>query len=220
MLSATYALVALSVEQANVRMSLASFETFADTQLERGGALEQGTIKQLERRLEAVHESCHLRKVDLYLMRAVRSASREGHLLLAELESLNHLCFSLIAAVRQKLHQAGAGSPLAGELRAALRLYCKTQLSRLEKEERELFSLARRVLPNLTWFSLAEKFLQHETRRMERRQQAPGSVHAEAAPAPCLRLGMAAAPKPVAATAGSPVPAGQRQGSQNEALSA
>lgn len=200
MLSATYALVALSVEQANVRVSVSQFQQFIDTQLMQKRGLDHGGMKYLMKKMAHLYERCHLRKIDLYLMRSVRSACQGGHLLLAELESLNHLALSAFRSVRERLQQAlqqNAGQHEANldELHAFLKLYCKTQLIKLEKEECELFALARRVLPTPVWFELAESFLLHETERLEQRRSfepkpEEGQRPAIVQPKPYLQLGM------------------------------
>jgi hypothetical protein len=53
----------------------------------------------------------------------------------------------------------------------AIELYCNTLLKKLEKEERELFSMARREIPQGEWFSIAEKFLLHDAEIKEHERQ-------------------------------------------------
>ncbi|MNT63758.1 hypothetical protein D3C72_2016000 [compost metagenome] len=58
----------------------------------------------------------------------------------------------------------------AEQLCAAIDAFCAALLQRLEKEERELFALARKVIVGETWFAIAYQFLAHDARAQEARR--------------------------------------------------
>ena len=58
----------------------------------------------------------------------------------------------------------------AGQLCAAIDGFCAALLQRLEKEERELFALARKVIVGEAWFAIAYQFLAHDARAQEARR--------------------------------------------------
>lgn len=171
MLSATYALVALSVEQANARMSLSLFQKYIETELKDKQDMDQAALDYLAARTSRLHQRCHARKLDLFLMQEMRTSAMASQPLLSELAALNLLGLAIMKTVAGILRTGIQLNRLAvNEIQAALLLYCHTQWHKLEKEEQELFVLARGGLSSQAWFSLAKKFLAHENGRTDRRK--------------------------------------------------
>ena len=163
MLTSTYTLVALSVEQARARVALqALLERW------RPGAWwgEPPAMRQYEQACEAlrqVSESCHWRKLDKFVLPALRRRGADAARLVEELDGLSRQAF----AARQAAQAAAAeGDP--GCL-AALERCCALLLERLEREERELLPLARTIIPGETWFAIANQMLAHDARQNESR---------------------------------------------------
>jgi hemerythrin-like domain-containing protein len=176
MLTATYALVAMSVEQTSVRSSLAALQKSIKNYL--GGQQEGDEVRVqfLLKKIARLHQRCQWRKVDIYLIPVIRKVTRKADQLLAELESLTLLGLSMLRSIRNRLVLAITQRCVKWEdLSAAIELYCDTLLKKLEKEERELFSMARREISHGEWFSIAEKFLSHDAEKSER-VRAPGSL--------------------------------------------
>lgn len=179
MLTATYALVALSVEQASVRLSLLSFQKYVQSTLIRQQGL---TLSQLEyacETLERLYQACSWRKVELYLIPAVRQATQRADQLLDELSRLNGLALDVVRRLKEGNGepdvQAGGHDETLGNghvtaFCAALDSFCTALLQRLEKEEKELFAIARSAICGEAWFAIANKLLAHDAQVAEARR--------------------------------------------------
>jgi len=171
MLTATYTLVALSVEQANVRLSLLSFQKYVQATFVQQQSL---TLSQLEyacETLERLYQACHWRKIELYLIPALREATGQANQLLDELSRLNQNALAVIRRLQQELDGAHARSERqVAEICEAIESFCAALLQRLEKEEQELFALARSAISGEAWFAIANKFLAHDAQVVEARR--------------------------------------------------
>lgn len=170
MLTSTYTLVALSVEQARARIGVqALLERW------RPGAWwgEPPAMRQYEQACEAlrqVSESCHWRKLDKFVLPALRRRGEDAARLVAELDGLSRQAFDA--------RQAAQAAALEGDpgCLAALERCCELLLERLEREERELLPLARSLIPGETWLAIAHQMLAHDAHQNESRGagMAPG----------------------------------------------
>lgn len=173
MLTSTYTLVALSVEQARARL-----EVQALMERWRPGAWwgEAPGMRQFELACDAlrrVYECCHWRKLDKFVLPALRRAGVIAEALLARLEALSTR--ALEARVTAQTH-AREGSP---ECLHAVEDCCMLLLERLDVEERELFPLARTLISGEAWFAIANQMLAHDAQQYESRPvpgSAPGHV--------------------------------------------
>jgi len=170
MLTATYTLVALSVEQANVRLSLLSFQKYVQSTLLRQQRL---TLSQLEyacETLERLYQACHWRKIDMFLIPAIRRATPQADGLLSELDALSNAAGEAIADI---VAMVSAGpidnSASVGRFCGHIEAFCDAMLIRLEREEAELFSLARTMITGEEWFDVANQMLAHDAYRQETR---------------------------------------------------
>ena len=175
MLTATYILVSLSVEQASIRMSLLAFQKYMQVQLRQQSRLSLAQLQYTGDWLNRLYQGGYWRKVEMYLIPAIRQATpqADGLLdgLLNELNGLNHAALESINLVQQRAGAAFDHSELqAGQLCAAIDAFCVALLQRLEKEERELFALARKVIVGEAWFAIAYQFLSHDARAQEARR--------------------------------------------------
>ena len=171
MLTATYTLVALSVEQANVRLSLLSFQKYVQSTLLRQQRL---TLSQLEyacETLERLYQACHWRKIELYLIPALQNATEQANQLLDELSRLNQSALSVIRRLQADLDSAVEYSEQqVAEICESIETFCSVLLQRLEKEEKELFTIARTTIGGEAWFDIANKFLAHDAQVVEARR--------------------------------------------------
>jgi hemerythrin-like domain-containing protein len=171
MLTATYTLVALSVEQANVRLSLLSFQKYVQSTFVRQQSL---TLSQLEfacETLERLYQACHWRKIELYLIPVLREATEQANQLLDELSRLNQNALGVIRRLQTELDSANARSEeQAAVICEAIEAFCAALLQRLEKEEKELFALARSAISGEAWFAIANQFLAHDAQMVEARR--------------------------------------------------
>ncbi|TDY36542.1 hypothetical protein [Janthinobacterium sp. 75] len=175
MLTATYILVSLSVEQASIRMSLLAFQKYMQVQLRQQSRLSLAQLQYTGDWLNRLYQGGYWRKVEMYLIPAMRQATphADGLLngLLDELNGLNHAALESINVVQQR---AGAtldcSEQQTEQLCAAIDAFCTALLQRLEKEERELFALARKVIVGEAWFAIAYQFLAHDAQVREARR--------------------------------------------------
>ncbi|MDC8758474.1 hypothetical protein [Janthinobacterium fluminis] len=175
MLTATYTLVALSVEQASVRLSLQSFQQYVQANLRHQNSISLAQLQYACDCLNRLYQACHWRKVEIYLIPALRQATEQADRLLDELSTLNNAALDIVKAMQQRagsmtVHTDEQVAQLCGSMDA----FCAALLKRLEREERELFSIARSAICGDAWFSIANQFLLHDARVVEtRRARAP-----------------------------------------------
>lgn len=171
MLTATYTLVSLSVEQASIRVSLLSFQQYMQAQLRLQRQLTVAHLDYAGDWLNRLYQFGYWRKVDQYLVPAIRQATPNADGLLEELAKLNHAALESINLVQRRA-MASIDSPgqQVEQLGAAIDSFCAALMARLEMEERELFALARRVIAGEAWFAIAYQFLAHDARVAENRR--------------------------------------------------
>ncbi len=199
MLTATYTLVALSVEQATVRMSLQAFQKYVRCTLMQQHSV---TLAQLEAAcvtLQQIYQACHWRKIDMYLIPALRAATERADQLLEELNHLNQVALEAIRYLQEQYGALADGrDETAGKICESIENFCSAMLLRLEREELELFALARRAIGGEAWFEIANKLMLHDKEEAESRRAAPAAAeHAVRARASARK----AAAEPVASAA-------------------
>ena len=171
MLTATYTLVSLSVEQASIRVSLLSFQQYMNAQLRHQRELNLALLQYAGDWLNRLYQFGYWRKIDQYLIPAIRLATPHADGLLEELNRLNHAALDSVQAVQRRAMAAiDSSEHQAEQLNIAIDSFCGALLARLEKEERELFALARRVIAGEAWFAIAYQFLAHDARVEESRR--------------------------------------------------
>lgn len=168
MLTSTYTLVALSVEQSRMRV-----EVQALLERWRPGAWwgEPPALRQYEQACEALRrvvDNCHWRKLDKFVLPVLRRRGNGSDALLRELDILSRGAVEARAAAQSA---ATRGDP--GCL-AAIERCCQLLLDRLDLEERELLPLARSVIPGEAWFAIANQMLAHDAHQNDTRRAPPG----------------------------------------------
>jgi hemerythrin-like domain-containing protein len=172
MLTATYSMVALSIEQRTAHSILSTLQqTIKTSGLD---AIGPNGLESAVDKLSRFDQYCHDRKVELYVIPVIRKVTREADSLLAELESLSSCGFDILRSLRDELRSAlDHGIAKIEELYRSMDLYCSNLLQRLIKEE-ELLKIARRVISGEDWFSIAANFLSYDAEHDRRRRH----VHA------------------------------------------
>ena len=175
MLTATYTLVSLSVEQASIRVSLLAFQQYMHAQLRQQRQLTLAHLDYAGDWLNRLYQFGYWRKIDQYLVPAIRQATPHADGLLAELNRLNHAALDSVNLVQRRAMAVVDSSEQQLEqqmeqLGAAIDSFCTALMARLEMEERELFALARRVIAGEAWFAIAYQFLAHDARVEESRR--------------------------------------------------
>lgn len=168
MLTATYTLVALSVEQTSVRVGLQSLRQMLHAYYLHQGALGAAQVDYAVTAMQRLYDDFHWRKLDKYLIPAVRRATRLADELLAELDALSAQAGDALAvstAFDGPLDRADQVESLC----SVIGTFCSMLLTRIEREERELFPLARVAVPGEAWFALANQMLAHDAYLQEQR---------------------------------------------------
>ncbi|HCY63806.1 MAG TPA: hypothetical protein DHV59_13470 [Oxalobacteraceae bacterium] len=162
MLTATYSLVALSVEQKNARSMLSRLHAQIQSILQDLHSINQACVESALSTLEKFEEYCHRRKVETYVIPAIRKSTRKADPILAELESLSSRSMGILRSLHEQWRNAfDQGVTGVKTICSGMEQYCHHLRERLAKEEEELFPMAMGLLPNEEWFDIAAKFL-HE----------------------------------------------------------
>ena len=168
MLTATYALLTLSAEQEKTISICSTLQQYFQSASANPQGIDPDSLEPVLNQLAQFDESCHRRKVELYVIPALRRATRDGDSLLAELESLSSLGVSILSAIRERFAQAFAqGIVQIKELCSSMERYCLSLLQRLAKEKAELMPLAQRVITSEEWFAIGAKFLSLDAENYE-----------------------------------------------------
>lgn len=163
MLTATYTLVALSVEQASVRVSLQSLQKVLYSNFVQQRALTPGQVDYACDTLRRVYDTCHWRKIEKFLIPAIHRATHEADQLLLELERLNGAAADALGDIAERFAGLSVDSAdRVAEFCASVDTFCNALLQRLAREEQELFPVARSVISGEAWFSIANKMLAHD----------------------------------------------------------
>ena len=174
MLTATYTLVALSVEQASVRVGLQSLQKLIDNSFVHQNALSPGQVGFACDAVKRMYESCHWRKLDMFLIPAIRSATRQADELLQNLDELGRAAADAVGVLAIRLGSTAVDNGTkVSQFCEAVEAFCSATLKRLELEEQHLFPVARSVISGETWFSIANQMLAHDAYVQETRPARP-----------------------------------------------
>ncbi|MGJ7918288.1 hemerythrin domain-containing protein, partial [Massilia sp. LXY-6] len=161
MLTSTYTLVALSVEQTTVRSALQSLACTLHALPDDGGTLAPGQAAQLCAELRQVVGDCHWRKLDKFLVPALRRSTEAADGLLRALEQLSRSAAEFLAAAEACVDAGGRGID-RNSFHEAVEGCIAALRCRLEREEHELFPLARSLVRGEAWFAIANQMLAHD----------------------------------------------------------
>lgn len=173
MLTATYTLATLLVEQNKTRLGLFALQKCIEHNTSYPQTFGASTLETVLDSLDWFHAHCRQRKVEIELVPAIRKSTKEADALLAELESLSLTGSSVLESIRNQWKpaiQQQIGK--TQELYDAMKIYCDILLKKLEKEEQELFPMAARVISVDEWFTIADKLLHGNNSR----DAGPGAI--------------------------------------------
>ncbi|MFC5510538.1 hypothetical protein ACFPOU_05300 [Massilia jejuensis] len=172
MLTATYTLVALSVEQTNMRVGLHAVQQLVQRGYARQSALTEGQADYVCATLRRLYEGCQGRKLDRFLLPALRRAGAGADPLLCELDMLSRSASEALGAAC-RLAAAGIGDEEGVDAFClAVERFCAALELRFDREESELFPIARAAIAGDAWFAVANQMLAHDAYRDEHRSQA------------------------------------------------
>lgn len=163
MLTATYTLVALSVELASFRLNLLSLQGYVRSTLMKQSSITLSQLESACSTLDSLYQACHWRKTERYLIPAIRKATERADRLLDQLVNLNNSALLSVRLLHQKLGEAAdeRGDHVI-DICHSIETFCDAMLKRLEIEEQELFVVARATIAGETWFSIANQLMLHD----------------------------------------------------------
>jgi hemerythrin-like domain-containing protein len=162
MLTYTYSLVTLLVEQKKARKLLTEIQGEFQKCLCDRSCTNQRSFEAALDRLVRFDASHHRRNVDMFVIPAVQDATREADDLLEELDALSAMSARVLEQVCERMQVLSENDEREiRELCGAMECYCENLLERLEREEKELFPIAQRVISTDGWFRLASQFISH-----------------------------------------------------------
>jgi hemerythrin-like domain-containing protein len=130
--------------------------------------LAAGRAAQLCTALRQAYDNCHWRKLDKFLVPVLRRSTTAAEGLLAELERLSAQAAAAMGVAETCV--GAAGHPVPRDLFCGAFECCVAALRRrLEREEHELFPLARAAVGGDAWFAIANQMLAHDAHAQERR---------------------------------------------------
>jgi hypothetical protein len=173
MLTATYTLVALSVEQTNMRVSLHAVQQLVQKSYARQSALTEGQADYVCDTLRRLYEGCRGRKLDRFLLPALRRAGAGAEPLLCELDMLSRSAAEALGAACRLAAGSIDDEESVDAFCLAVERFCVALELRFDREERELFPIARSVIAGDAWFAVANQMLAHDAYREEHRGRVP-----------------------------------------------
>ncbi|MDB5791244.1 MAG: hypothetical protein JWQ80_1268 [Massilia sp.] len=171
MLTATYTLIALSVEQTNMRVSLHAIQQLVQKGYTRQSALTTGQAEYVCDTLRRLYEQCHRRKLDKFLMPALRRAGAGANPLLCELDMLSRSAAEALDTACTLLCEGVDNEERVDVFCLAVERFCAALTVRFEREERELFPVARAAIAGDAWFAVANQMLAHDAYIEEHRSR-------------------------------------------------
>jgi hemerythrin-like domain-containing protein len=173
MLTATYSRVAIAAEQDKAHTILSRLQQHLQSAWQGLQSIDFAFLESAFNKMRHFDEYCRARKVELYLIPAVRRATTEADALIGELEALSAAGGGMLRSLREQLvHAFDFKDGMLDEIRQSMQRYCDNMRLRLKKEDAELFPLARRVFSMEEWFSVAAQFLSDEAQAGVRKRRA------------------------------------------------
>jgi hypothetical protein len=173
MLTATYTLVALSVEQTSMRLSLHAVQQLLQKSYARQSALTEGQADYVCDTLRRLYESCQGRKLDRFLLPALRRTGAGAEPLLCELDMLSRTAADALGTACRLAAGSIDDEEGVNAFCLAVERFCVALELRFDREERELFPIARAAIASEAWFAVANQMLSYDAYREEHRRRVP-----------------------------------------------
>lgn len=160
MLTATYSLVAIAAEQDAARRILRRLQQYIQNIWHGIQKIDFAMLDSAFDKLAEFDAYCRKRKLEVYVIPALRKTTCEADALLEELDALSEAGRSVLRAAREQFIAAfEAGNARLHEICLSMEQYCERLHARLAREEEELFPMLRRLLSVEEWFGIAAQFL-------------------------------------------------------------
>lgn len=168
MLTATYSIVAISAEQKNARKLLVKLQQSIVNVWKNFQESDFASVEAALNKLAQFDRIFHSRKMEKYVIPAIKNATHAADPILEELDALSTYCVKILQALPGQMHQAlGQGIAKQKEVRRAMEMYCSKLQLLLTKEEQELLPLLPQVLSGDEIFELGAQFLAEDGEKYE-----------------------------------------------------
>lgn len=169
MLTATYSLVAMAAERTTSYDFLTRTQQAVAALLTNMHTIERERAYMALLGLRRFDHYCRQRKVERFVIPAVRGICREIDAIVSDLDCLSGVGMQLLGTAAAELGWTldQRTSHLTGLYRT-MESYCECLEQRLRREEEELLPIVRRMFSVDEWFALAAQFLGDEKARRAR----------------------------------------------------
>jgi hypothetical protein len=165
MLTFTYSIVALKVEHKKARWTFSSVQQYIMNGIRNIKGASKMDVESMLQRLSQFEQYYRDRKIEVFLIPALRKLTHEADPLLDEIESLGAHSNSLLRSIGERIQEGlRQGRLLVEEVCSSLELCCSNFYRRLAREE-ELVQVVERIIPSEAWFGIAANFLSHDASR-------------------------------------------------------
>ena len=165
MLTATYSIVTIKLEHKKARWTFSSIQQAIMNSIRNIKNASGMDVENILERLSQFEHYCHQRKMEVFVIPAVRRFTHEADSLIDELESLSASSLAILHSLQSKLRDAvRIGALVIEDFCASLEQCCAHLFHRLTREE-ELVHIAERFIPNEAWFGIAASFLSQDAAR-------------------------------------------------------
>ena len=165
MLTFTYSIVALKVEHKKARWNFSTVQQYITNSIRNIKGASKMDFESMLQRLSHFERYYRERKIQVFLIPALRKLTHEADPLLDEIESLGAHNDSLLKFIGDRIQEGlRQGRLLVEDVCASLELCCSNFYRRLAREE-ELVQVAERLIPCEAWFGIAANFLLHDAKR-------------------------------------------------------
>ncbi|MCE2858331.1 MAG: hypothetical protein LW731_00580 [Oxalobacteraceae bacterium] len=165
MLTVTYSIVALRVEHKKARWTFSSIQQYIMNGIRNIKGASKIDFENMLHQLSQFEQYYCERKIQVFLIPALRKLTHEADPLLDEIESLGAHSNSLLRSLGERIQEGlRQGRVLVEEVCSSLELCCSNFYRRLAREE-ELVRVAERLIPSDAWFGIAANFLSHDASR-------------------------------------------------------
>lgn len=167
MLTATYSIIALKIEQNRARWTFSAIQQHILNGIRNIKGASGIDFESMLNRLSQFEQFCHQRKMEMFVIPALRKFTHEADALLDELDSLSEASIRLLRSLQERLRSAlRNGTAAVEDMCASLEQCCAHFYRRLAREE-ELVTIAERVIPSEAWFGIAASFLSQDGRAIK-----------------------------------------------------